>query len=141
MKNKRSFGSRIAFGIVGATVLSLTVPGVPDTYQGTELWDLSLVDPDNRRPVDYARRIAALRENRTPAEMLTHWRDGEIKLFTVRTLLRFRREHAALFASGSHEPVSVSGPFADCCIAFERASKKTTHPRRRPAARAVQQKL
>jgi (1->4)-alpha-D-glucan 1-alpha-D-glucosylmutase len=119
------FAEKIAqFGAVNSlaqTVLSLTAPGVPDTYQGTELWDLSLVDPDNRRPVDYKRRIAALQESRTPPELLEHWRDGGIKLFTVRTLLRFRRERAGLFASGSYEPVTASGTFSDCCIAFERA--------------------
>jgi (1->4)-alpha-D-glucan 1-alpha-D-glucosylmutase len=119
------FAEKIAqFGAVNSlaqTVLSLTVPGVPDTYQGTELWDLSLVDPDNRRPVDYERRVTALRENRGPAELLEHWRDGAIKLFTVRTLLRFRRENARLFAAGSYEPVTAGGTFADCCIAFERA--------------------
>ncbi len=120
------FAEKVAqFGAVNSlsqAVLSLTAPGVPDTYQGTELWDLSLVDPDNRRPVDFKHRIAALRDKRTPAGLLEHWRDGGIKLFTVRTLLRFRREHARLFASGSYEPVTVSGTFSDCCIAFERAS-------------------
>lgn len=91
-------------------------------YQGTELWDFSLMDPDNRRPVDYQRRIAALREEQAPAELLANWRDGGVKLLAVKTLLRFRREHAALFASGTYEPAKVNGKFADCCIAFSRAS-------------------
>ena len=80
-------------------VLKATVPGVPDTYQGTELWDLSLVDPDNRRPVDFAARIAALRalddalERGTSRaalarELLAAWPDGRIKLYVLATLLR-----------------------------------------------------
>ena len=104
-------------------ILKLTSPGVPDTYQGAEVWDLSLVDPDNRRPVDYDHRralIAQLAEHAAPADLLAHWRDGRIKLFALRMILRFRREHAALFAEGGYEPVAADGAFADCCIAFER---------------------
>ena len=121
------FAARIApLGMINAltqTVLKLTVPGVPDTYQGTELWDLSLVDPDNRRPVHYARRqqsLSALSAGASPSELLASWRDGRIKLFVIRALLRFRRENPELFGSGSYTPLSATGEFADCVVGFER---------------------
>lgn len=104
------------------TVLKATAPGVPDFYQGTELWDFSLVDPDNRGPVDYEARRAALAslDGTDPAALLREWRDGRIKLFLARTLLAFRREHPALFASGEFTPLTATGTFADCCVAFLR---------------------
>jgi len=111
------------------TVLKLTLPGVPDFYQGSELWDLSLVDPDNRRPVDFDARRAALSNlapSPAPSGLLDGWRDGRIKLFAIQTLLRFRRDHAALFAEGDYVPVNGSGTFADCCVAFERRSGDQT---------------
>src|SRR4029077_12077275 len=82
-----------AINSLAQTVLKLTCPGVPDFYQGCELWDFSLVDPDNRRPVDYGlrqQRLDALEA--TPEEMLEHWRDGRIKLWVIHTLLKLRRE-------------------------------------------------
>jgi (1->4)-alpha-D-glucan 1-alpha-D-glucosylmutase len=103
-------------------VLKLTSPGVPDIYQGCEMWDLSLVDPDNRRPVDYAPRVSSLqnvREIPIP-ELLASWKDGRIKMRIVRDLLRYRREHPALFARGTYIPVTVEGPQADRFIAFLR---------------------
>ena len=60
-------------------LLRLTSPGVPDLYQGTERWDFSLVDPDNRRPVDYPARVAALQDAAPPAALMPHWRDGRVK--------------------------------------------------------------
>ncbi len=112
-----------AINSLAQLVLKMTVPGVPDIYQGQELWDFSLVDPDNRRPVDYPHRqaqLAALRETPSPAELLEHWQDGRIKLFVTQKLLRFRRENAALFADGDYTPVSAEGEFASCCIAYFR---------------------
>lgn len=102
--------------------LKLTTPGVPDIYQGNEVWDLSLVDPDNRRAVDYDRRHRMLKalEKASPAEMLEQWPDGRIKLFLTRRLLRFRRENATLFREGKYLPLTVTGEFADCCVAFAR---------------------
>ena len=84
------------------TVLKLTVPGVPDIYQGCEIWDYSLVDPDNRRPVDYAHRkqMLASLDGADPRALLASWTDGRVKLFVVRALLHFRREHAELFRQG-----------------------------------------
>ena len=75
------------------TLLKLTSPGVPDIYQGNEIWDYSLVDPDNRRPVDYNRRREMLDTlaTATPGELMQTWPDGRIKLFLTQRLLRFRR--------------------------------------------------
>src|SRR5213075_1563370 len=86
------------------TLLKLTSPGVPDIYQGTEIWEYSLVDPDNRRPADYARRremLAAL-PSATPGELMRAWPDGRIKMFLTQRVLRFRREHADLFQRGEY---------------------------------------
>ncbi len=109
------FAKRIAFyGAINAlsqVVLKATSPGVPDFYQGTELWDFSLVDPDNRRPVDYARRAALLRRVKSakPATLLREWHDGRVKLFTTWKLLELRARHADLFRDGAYEPLDA-GP-------------------------------
>jgi (1->4)-alpha-D-glucan 1-alpha-D-glucosylmutase len=110
------------------TTLKLTVPGVPDIYQGAELWDLSLMDPDNRRPVDYDRRsrlladldACASRGKLAIADLMEHWRDGAIKLFVTSTVLRFRRDNAELFAKGEYEPLTATGVRADNVCAFAR---------------------
>lgn len=102
------------------TVLKLTQPGMPDTYQGTEVWDFSLVDPDNRRAVDYSHRRELSDRQGTPAEMLAQWHDGRIKLAVVRQLLQYRRAHQKLFAEGSYEPLTAEGGQHEHCIVFER---------------------
>jgi (1->4)-alpha-D-glucan 1-alpha-D-glucosylmutase len=104
------------------TLLKLTSPGVPDIYQGTEIWDYSLVDPDNRRPVDYELRRQMLKSlsNATPEELMQTWPDGRIKLFLTKHLLQLRRDHADLFERGEYLPLHTSGPFAECCISFVR---------------------
>jgi (1->4)-alpha-D-glucan 1-alpha-D-glucosylmutase len=103
------------------TVLKLTAPGVPDIYQGSELWDLSMVDPDNRRPVDYDARIQLLGfSNTAPEALLHHWQDGSVKLFTLSHILAFRSRERDLFAKGEYEPLTVTGPQADCVCAFTR---------------------
>jgi (1->4)-alpha-D-glucan 1-alpha-D-glucosylmutase len=111
-----------AINSLAQVALKLTAPGVPDIYQGNEIWDFSLVDPDNRRPVDYQRRSEMLDSlnGTTPEELLQHWPDGRIKLFLTQRLLRFRRDHAALFQQGKYLPLTASGTFADCCVAFAR---------------------
>ncbi len=92
--------------------LKLAAPGVPDTYQGCELWDLSLVDPDNRRPVDFARRRELLADVQgrvgTPRarELLDTHLDGRIKLLVAHAALVHRREHPALYLEGSYEPLA-----------------------------------
>jgi (1->4)-alpha-D-glucan 1-alpha-D-glucosylmutase len=104
------------------TLLKLTSPGVPDIYQGTEIWDFSLVDPDNRRPVDYKLRAEMLSclSSKTPAELLQDWPDGRIKLFLTQRALHFRKAQVDLFRNGNYLPLRVSGTFADNCIAFAR---------------------
>jgi (1->4)-alpha-D-glucan 1-alpha-D-glucosylmutase len=117
-------------------VLKLASPGVPDFYQGTELWDLSLVDPDNRRAVDFAARqhlLAELRPvldrleqqqeataEREMEELLTHWSDGRIKLFVTTCGMRFRRQHRALMLHGAYTALDVDGEGADHVVAFAR---------------------
>jgi (1->4)-alpha-D-glucan 1-alpha-D-glucosylmutase len=88
-------------------------PGVPDLYQGTELWDLTFVDPDNRRPVDFTRRAAALREASTSPDwnrLAEPWQDGRIKLALTVQLLRIRADHRELFARGEYFPVPADSP-------------------------------
>ena len=112
------------------TVLKLTLPGVPDVYQGCELWDLSLVDPDNRRPVDYAARRRMLTEISAnfadggevaaARALLDRWQDGGIKLFVVWRLLALRRQQPELFASGRYIDLAVRGGMADHIFAFAR---------------------
>jgi (1->4)-alpha-D-glucan 1-alpha-D-glucosylmutase len=111
------------------TALKLTLPGMPDIYQGAELWDLSLVDPDNRRPVDYAKRVKLLEEvaallersRRTAMlKLLEDWRDGRIKLAVIATLLAHRRHRPKLFAQGGYEPLIATGSRADQICAFAR---------------------
>ncbi len=111
-----------AINSLAQTLLKLTAPGVPDFYQGNEIWDFSLVDPDNRRAVDYAQRDRMLDSlgEATPEELLGNWRDGRIKLFLTQRMLLFRRENPELFAHGSYQPLEVTGEFAESCIAFAR---------------------
>jgi (1->4)-alpha-D-glucan 1-alpha-D-glucosylmutase len=102
--------------------LKATMPGVPDFYQGTEFWDLSLVDPDNRRPVDFAERAAVLAATETPdwPSLAQHWPDGHIKLAWTRHLLKLRTELADVFAHGEYQPLEVTGAHRDHVIAFAR---------------------
>jgi len=97
----RRFQKKVAFhgflNSLSQVVLKATAPGVPDFYQGTELWDFSLVDPDNRRPVDYEKRMQLLRELPPPAALLRSWTDGRIKLFVTQRVLAARAKHIAAF--------------------------------------------
>ncbi|HEY9198189.1 MAG TPA: malto-oligosyltrehalose synthase, partial [Gammaproteobacteria bacterium] len=129
------FQQRIArFGLLNGlaqTLLKLTMPGMPDIYQGNELWALNLADPDNRRPVDYARRKVLLDELRTsvrnraqlPARV-THWvehmEDGRIKLYVTWRALMLRREHPRLFGAGRYLGLEVTGTLAEHVCAFAR---------------------
>jgi (1->4)-alpha-D-glucan 1-alpha-D-glucosylmutase len=104
------------------TLLKLTSPGVPDIYQGTEIWDYSLVDPDNRRPVDYDLRRQMLKSlsSASPAELMQTWPDGRIKLFLTKHLLQLRRGHAELFERGEYLALHMNGMFAESCVSFVR---------------------
>jgi (1->4)-alpha-D-glucan 1-alpha-D-glucosylmutase len=111
-----------AVNSLAQTLLKLTSPGVPDVYQGDEIWDYSLVDPDNRRPVDYKRRREMLESLATanPRSLVRNWADGRIKLFLTQRLLQFRREHIGLFHRGEYLPLTSSGTLAECCVSFAR---------------------
>jgi (1->4)-alpha-D-glucan 1-alpha-D-glucosylmutase len=104
------------------TLLKIASPGVPDFYQGSEVWDLRLVDPDNREPVDYAVRRCLLQKiARTPLEqLLKSPGDGAIKLLVVRNALHFRRAHHELFEEGRYIPLRAAGEWQDHVVAFAR---------------------
>jgi (1->4)-alpha-D-glucan 1-alpha-D-glucosylmutase len=102
------------------TTLRLTAPGVPDTYQGCEGWDLSLVDPDNRRPVDYPLRQRWQRADAAPRACLQDWRSGQVKAALLQRLLACRRDNAALFAHGDYVALQASGAQARHVLGFTR---------------------
>jgi (1->4)-alpha-D-glucan 1-alpha-D-glucosylmutase len=118
------FARRIApAGAVNAlshTMLRLAAPGVPDLYQGAEFWDFSLVDPDNRRPVDFAARERSLEAGAGPARLLAWWHDGRVKQAIIARALAFRARAPGLFAEGAYLPLQVEGPRAEHVIAFAR---------------------
>ena len=129
----REFETRIAyFGMINGlsqALVKIAAPGVADFYQGSELWDLRLVDPDNRGPIDFTTRAGALKEIAgTEAEapesllrsLLDRWCDGRIKLFLISRALRFRREHAPLFHEGEFLPLQAAGCNARNVISFIR---------------------
>ena len=101
-------------------LLKLTTPGIPDIYQGCEGWDLSLVDPDNRRPVDYAQLQQMLDDNLSPQALLTDWRSGAIKQAMIARTLDLRARHPQLFSRGRYIPLVIRGEHADQVLAFAR---------------------
>jgi (1->4)-alpha-D-glucan 1-alpha-D-glucosylmutase len=102
------------------TMLRLTVPGVPDLYQGTEFWDESLVDPDNRRPVDFAARQQALAHAASWPDLLRDWRTGHVKQALIARMLSLRSRMPRLFAVGSYTPLVPSGLLAGHVLGFLR---------------------
>jgi len=114
------------------TLLKITTPGIPDFYQGSELWDLSLVDPDNRRPVNFARRQTLLDDlrrraaegpeslGRLCAELVNSWPDGRVKMYVTHRALMFRRQSPALSRSGSYDALSAGGEHAEHLVALLR---------------------
>ncbi|CAI8779922.1 malto-oligosyltrehalose synthase [Pseudomonas zeae] len=119
-KTVNSIAAAGALNGLAQTLLRMTVPGVPDLYQGNEFWDFSLVDPDNRRPVDYAAREHALHEPLPAVELLANWRDGRIKQALIAQVLKLRVEHAELFRRGSYQALEVLGSQAHNVLAFAR---------------------
>jgi (1->4)-alpha-D-glucan 1-alpha-D-glucosylmutase len=115
-----------AFNSLSQVLLKITSPGVPDIYQGNELWDLSLVDPDNRRPVDYGLRrklldrVERVKGAKSAAALLDSKEDGRIKLHVTARALNFRRDNRALFEQGSYTPIEVEGKHAANIVAFAR---------------------
>ena len=132
LRDFRPFQRELAYyGMVNSLsqlLLKVTLPGVPDFYQGSELWDLQLVDPDNRAPVDFEARIALLaqvaREEAWAAteliRMVEQWHDGRIKLFLMRKAIGFRRENAALFEEGEFLPLETLGECRQNVVCFVR---------------------
>jgi (1->4)-alpha-D-glucan 1-alpha-D-glucosylmutase len=137
LEDFRPFQARVAlYGMVTSlaqTVLKIAAPGIPDFYQGSELWDLALVDPDNRRPVDFRRRQARLDELTGRireaggdglaglcGELLERWPDGGVKLYTAHRGLVLRRARSDLFLSGEYRPLEPGGAQAEHLVAFAR---------------------
>lgn len=114
----RRIGPAGAVNGLAQCLLKLTVPGVPDFYQGTDLWDFSLVDPDNRRPVDFAAR--AKMADAPLDKLSSHWRDGAVKQALIRRTLALRQRAPHLFAEGSYRSIEVDGPLQDSVVAFVR---------------------
>ena len=111
-----------ALNSISQITLKATMPGVPDFYQGTEFWDCSLVDPDNRRPVDFAQRATVLAAMQKPdwQDLARHWPDGRIKLAWTAHLLKLRTEMAGVFTDGDYQPLEITGPHRDHVLAFAR---------------------
>jgi (1->4)-alpha-D-glucan 1-alpha-D-glucosylmutase len=132
LKDFLPFQQRVAriglWNSLSQTLLKLTCPGVPDIYQGNELWDFSLVDPDNRRPVDYLRRQQTLEsvrgsgdsEEYSAARLMENPEGGRMKLHLTAKALLLRQQHPKLFQDGEYLPLAVSGTKADHVVAFTR---------------------
>jgi (1->4)-alpha-D-glucan 1-alpha-D-glucosylmutase len=113
-------GAPGALNGLAQTLLRLTVPGVPDMYQGTELWDQSLVDPDNRRPVDFIARDSMLNAEASLEALLRDWQTGAVKQAIIVRALALRAERPKLFASGTYQKLDAKGPAAQNILAFNR---------------------
>jgi (1->4)-alpha-D-glucan 1-alpha-D-glucosylmutase len=126
------FQSRVAelgvYNSLGQLLIKVTAPGVPDFYQGTELWDLSLVDPDNRRPVDYPRREQVLQElaEASPSRLLDARADGRLKMFVMNRALNQRAALRETFERGSYVPLGADGPRREHVFGFARRDGATT---------------
>ena len=129
----RPFYKQIAeYGIYNSlaqVLIKNTAPGVPDLYQGAELWELSLVDPDNRRPVDYQKRIELLKDIKAKIELdilqlikelIETKENGKIKLFLTHQLLQARKEYSEIFLNGDYQPIEVTGKYQNHLVAFAR---------------------
>jgi (1->4)-alpha-D-glucan 1-alpha-D-glucosylmutase len=134
----RTFQQKIGFyGIFNSlsqTLIKITSPGLPDFYQGTELWDFSLVDPDNRRPVDYQKRMKYLKEIKTRSqknilslieELKQTPEDGKIKLFLTTQALAIRQQYLEVYQQGTYIPLEVTGNYGEHILAFGRTYGQT----------------
>ncbi len=120
------------FNALSQTLIKITSPGIPDFYQGSEFWDLNLVDPDNRRPVDFSIRTWLLNEMKSREvddisglikELLSTKEDGRIKLFLIYKALAVRQKHRRLFENGNYIPIETEGKYKDNIITFAREHK------------------
>ncbi|OGP60722.1 MAG: malto-oligosyltrehalose synthase [Deltaproteobacteria bacterium RBG_13_52_11b] len=140
LRDLETFQKRVSywgmFNSLSQILLKMTCPGVPDFYQGTEIWDFSLVDPDNRRPVDYSLRVNMLRQLREKAvragnhlspllgDLLLNWKEGSIKLYVTWKTLNYRKENARLFMDGDYLPVAAEGTLKNHVCAFARVRER-----------------
>ena len=126
------FQARVAqtgiYNSLAQLVIKITAPGIPDFYQGTELWDLNLVDPDNRRQVDYARRRHALADvaRCSPAQLLEHCADGRIKMFVMSRALAARAALRDVYEDGKYRALPTTGSRRECVFAFARGGRAIT---------------
>jgi (1->4)-alpha-D-glucan 1-alpha-D-glucosylmutase len=129
LKFQRKLAWHGALNSLSQVLIKITAPGVPDFYQGTELWDLSLVDPDNRRPVDFNKRVRLLEELRKSygerlegllKDLIANWKDGRIKLFLTDKALDYRRVHAEVYLRGAYTSLEPDGPKRRNLCAFAR---------------------
>jgi (1->4)-alpha-D-glucan 1-alpha-D-glucosylmutase len=133
LKDLRKFQARLSYcgalHSLSQVLLKITSPGVPDFYQGTELWDFSLVDPDNRRAVDFPKRAKLLKDVEMKGsrgsgplihDLTANWQDGAIKLYTTYKALNFRKAHPDLFLLGDYIPLAAKGPNEERVVAFAR---------------------
>ena len=124
------FQARIAelgiYNSLAQLLIKITAPGVPDFYQGTELWDLSLVDPDNRRPVDYARRrdVLSALGSAAASDLLESRADGRVKMFVAHRALAARAALREVFERGDYVPLQIAGARRDCAFAFARVGAR-----------------
>jgi (1->4)-alpha-D-glucan 1-alpha-D-glucosylmutase len=138
LRDFREFQARLscsgALHSLSQVLLKITSPGVPDLYQGTELWDLSLVDPDNRRPVDFHQRAQLLNELKMKElkgagplihDLLNHWQTGGLKLYVTYKALNFRKAHLNLFLQGDYVPLETRGPNREKVVAFARRQENS----------------
>ena len=139
VEDARRFAQRVAFfgkfNSLGQTLLKIASPGMPDFYQGSELWDLNLVDPDNRRPVDYSVRQKVLSDLKSMfggvqdkseelfSRLLENPEDGAVKLFLIWRALKYRGRQRELFDNGDYIPVLAQGAKCEHVCAFSRAWK------------------
>jgi len=133
LKDLLQFEKKIAYygalNAIAQALLKITSPGVPDFYQGTELWDFSLVDPDNRRPIDFKRRVKYLNEiiqqeagdqQSLIRQLLSSWEDGRVKLYVTYKTLNVRKSHKHLFIDGQYIPLQVTGQKQEHVCAYAR---------------------
>jgi (1->4)-alpha-D-glucan 1-alpha-D-glucosylmutase len=111
-----------ALNALSQTAIKLTAPGIPDIYQGAELWDLSLVDPDNRRPIDFAayQALQAKTAEMAMGDLLGDWRSGAVKMRLIEAGLALRQGAKDLFAKGAYMPLAVRGTTAEHVVAYAR---------------------
>jgi (1->4)-alpha-D-glucan 1-alpha-D-glucosylmutase len=123
LENHRDIALAGGLYSLSQTLIKLTAPGVPDVYRGSELWELSLVDPDNRRPVDFAKleeMLSELKQQADAASLLKDWKRGAIKLYLLEKGLQLRQARAALFECGDYTPLHLTGAHSGSAVAYLR---------------------